>query len=328
MQAQGKLPAARPVHAGQAAGPAATPSTAAATATRARTPLFGAGFADRIAPYVLVAPAVLILVGLRLWPLAVGTSFSFTGDGDRNGQPVGLDNYTELLADPLFRTALRNVGLLVLVLPVAVAIPGLLATFIYLRVPGHRFFRSVYFFPAVLSPVIVGAIFNLLLAFDGPLNAVLGYVGIEPVDWLGNPSTAMVTVVGVHIWATFGMALVVFLSGFSTLDASLLEAARMDGASLRQVIWHVIVPGLSRTIQFVFVTTMIGLLTSMFGLLYVMTSGGPGGSTYLPEYYIWMQQGRMNRPALASAASTVLFMVMFVVGLAQVALLRRAGREQ
>ncbi|MGP4113722.1 carbohydrate ABC transporter permease [Streptomyces sp. 4N509B] len=275
----------------------------------------------------MLAPAILIIVLLRLYPLALGVNFSFTGDGERDGQPVGLDNYTELFRDPVFRTALENVGLLVLLLPIAVAIPGLLATFIYLRVPGHRFFRSVYFFPAVLSPVIVGAVFNLLLAFDGPVNSALDTVGIGPIDWLGDPDVAMFTVVGVHVWATFGMALVVFLAGFATLDAALLDAARIDGASLRQTVWHVIVPGLSRTIQFVVVTTMIGMLTSMFGLLYVMTSGGPEGSTYLPEFYIWVQQGQMNRPALASAASTVLFLVMLVVGLAQIALLRRSGRE-
>ncbi|MET0414877.1 MAG: sugar ABC transporter permease [Actinoplanes sp.] len=283
--------------------------------------------AELLAPFVLVAPAVLILVLMRLWPLLLGVNFSFTGDGDRDGVMVGFDNYLDLFQDPLFRGALRNVGLLVLLLPVAVAIPGLLATFIYLRVPGHRFYRSVYFFPAVLSPVIVGAIFNLLLSFDGPVNSILGAVGIGPVDWLGDPDVAMFAVVAVHVWATFGMALVVFLAGFATLDAALLDAARVDGASLRQVIWHVIIPSLTRTIQFVFVTTMIGMLTSMFGLLYVMTTGGPEGSTYLPEYYIWVQQGQMNRPALASAASTVLFVIMLVVGLLQLKLLRRAGRE-
>ena len=274
-----------------------------------------------------MAPAVLILVIFRLWPLLLGVNFSFTGDGELNGTAVGFDNYIELFQDPVFDIALRNVGLLVLLLPIAVAIPGLLATFIYLRVPGHRFYRSVYFFPAVLSPVIVGSIFNLLLAFDGPLNSILGEIGLGPVDWLGDSNIAMFTVVGVHVWATFGMALVVFLAGFATLDPALLDAARADGASFPQVVRHVIIPGLSRTIQFVFVTTMIGLLTSMFGLLYVMTSGGPGGSTYLPEYYIWIQQGQMNRPALAAAASTVLFVLMFVVGLGQVALLRRSGRE-
>jgi multiple sugar transport system permease protein len=288
---------------------------------------FRDGRAERLAPYVLVAPAILVLVALRLWPLLLGVNFSFTGDAERDGQPVGLDNYAALWQDPLFRTALRNVGLLVLLLPVAVAIPGLLATFIFLKVPGHRLFRSVYFFPAVLSPVIVGAIFNLVLAFDGPLNTVLGVLGIPPADWLGDADIAIFAVVGVHVWATFGMALVVFLAGFATLDGALLDAARVDGASWPQTVRHVVVPGLSRTIQFVFVTTMIGLLTSMFGLLYVMTGGGPEGSTYLPEYYIWIQQGRLNRPALASAASTVLFVIMLVVGLLQIAVLRRSGRE-
>jgi multiple sugar transport system permease protein len=275
----------------------------------------------------MVLPALLIILVFRLWPLLLGVNFSFTGDGDLDGTAVGLANYAHLLHDPVFQIALRNVGLLALLLPVAVAIPGMLATFIFLKVPGHRFFRSVYFFPAVLSPVIVGSIFNLLLASDGPLNALLGGVGLGPVDWLGDPRIAIFTVVGIHVWATFGMALVVFLSGFATLDSTLLDAARVDGASLPRVIWHVIIPSLSRTIQFVFVTTMIGMLTSMFGLLYVMTSGGPGGSTYLPEYYVWIQQGQMNRPALAAAASTVLFLVMMVMGLAQIGLLRRSGRQ-
>ena len=283
--------------------------------------------AERLAPLVFLAPAVLILAGLRLWPLVLGINFSFTGDGALNGLVVGFANYVTLFGDPLFLSALRNVGLLVLLLPVAVAIPGLLATFIFLKVPGHRLYRGVYFFPAVLSPVIVGAIFTLLLAFDGPVNALLGGLGIGPVDWLGDPDVAIFAVVGVHVWATFGMALVVFLAGFATLDTSLLDAAEVDGASLPQTIWHVIVPGLSRTIQFVFVTTMIGMLTSMFGLVYVMTSGGPEGSTYLPEYYVWIQQGQMNQPALASAASTVLFLIMLVVGLAQIGILRRAGKE-
>lgn len=320
-------PLVRPVGPRRADGGETRPRERRGDTGTAFRPASRASRSERLAPYVLVAPALLIIVALRLWPLLLGVNFSFTGDGEHNGTAVGLDNYLELFQDPLFRGALRNVGLLVLLLPVAVAIPGLLATFIYLRVPGHRVFRSVYFFPAVLSPVIVGAIFNLMLAFDGPLNAVFALIGLGPVDWLGDPDVAMFAVVGVHIWATFGMALVVFLAGFATLDSALLDAARVDGASLPRIIWHVIIPSLTRTIQFVFVTTMIGMLTSMFGLLYVMTSGGPEGSTYLPEYYVWIQQGQMNRPAFASAASTVLFLIMLVVGLIQISVLRRAGRE-
>lgn len=303
------------------------PATGRTGEPRARRRFRRGSRVERLAPFVLLAPTALIIVALRLWPLALGVNFSFTGDGERNGAPVGFDNYATLLGDPLFRTALRNVGLLVLLLPVAVAIPGLLATFIHLRVPGHRVYRGVYFFPAVLSPVIVGAIFTLLLGFDGPLNRLLGVVGLGPVDWLGDPDVAIFAVVGVHVWATFGMALVVFLAGFAALDPSSLDAARVDGASLPQTIRHVIVPGLTRTIQFVFATTMVGMLTSMFGLLLVMTGGGPEASTYLPEYYIWVRQGQFDQPALASAASTALLLVMLLVGLAQIGVLRRVGRE-
>ncbi|MEJ2853131.1 MULTISPECIES: carbohydrate ABC transporter permease [unclassified Saccharothrix] len=322
------LPSVDPAVAGPAEGIAVAPTERRpAAGPRSRRRRRGSR-AERLAPLVLVAPAVLVIVVLRLWPLVLGINFSFTGDGDRNGTAVGFDNYLTLLDDPLFQTSLRNVGLLVLLLPIAVAIPGLLATFVYLKVPGHKVYRGVYFFPAVLSPVIVAAIFNLLLAFDGPVNRLLGAVGLGPVDWLGDPDVTIFAVVAVHVWATFGMALVVFLAGFSTLDPSLLDAAKVDGATLPQTIRHVIVPSLTRTIQFVFVTTMIGMLTSMFGLLYVMTGGGPEGSTYLPEYYIWIQQGQMNQPALASAASTALFLIMLLVGLAQIGILRRAAGKE
>jgi multiple sugar transport system permease protein len=273
-----------------------------------------------------VTPALLVIVGLRIVPLILGAQYSLTGDGARNGLFVGLGNYRALAGDPVFRTAIKNVGLLFLALPVAVAVPGILATFLFLKVPGNRFYRSVYFFPVVLSPVIIGAIFNILLSYDGPLNQGLGKLGIGPVDWLGNSHLAIFSVIGVHIWATFGMALVIFMAGFSTLDQSLLDAAKCDGANLPQTIRHVVIPELSRTIQFVFVTTMIGMLTGMFGLVYVMTAGGPGGATYLPEFYIWITQGQMNSPALASAASMVLFLLMLVVGLAQIRLIKRATK--
>ena len=115
-------------------------------------------------------------------------------------------------------------------------------------------------------------------------------------DWLGNQDTALFTVVGVQIWATFGLAVTIFLAGLSTLDNELLDAATLDGANLLQTIRHVIIPSLRPTIQFVVVTTTIGLLTGMFGLLFVMTAGGPFDSTYLPELYIWVKQGR-GQPA-------------------------------
>lgn len=259
----------------------------------------------------------------RVYPLVRGAGDSLTGDGARREVFVGLDNYRELFADPVFLDSLRHVVVLLLLLPVWVALPLGISILIHLRIPGHRIYRRVYFFPVVLSPVIIGAIFNFVLAVDGPLNRLLGLVGVPRVDWLGDSQTALLSVVAVQIWATFGIAVVIFLAGLATLDPNLLDAAKVDGATLRQTVTHVIIPGLVHTIQFVFVTTTIGMLTGMFGLLFIMTGGGPGSATYLPELYIWIQQGQMSRPSLASAASMVLFGVMAVIATIQIWLLSR-----
>jgi multiple sugar transport system permease protein len=273
---------------------------------------------------LFVLPALALLLVFRVYPLIRGAFFSVTGDRERNGVFIGLDNYTELFADSGFLQSLRNIGILLVLLPIYVAIPLALAIFIHLKIPGHRIYRAVYFFPVVLSPVIIGAIFNQVLAVDGPINQALARAGLDvPIDWLGSKTTALYSVLAVQIWATFGLAVVVILAGLSTLDQELLDAAKMDGANLWQQIRHVILPSLLPTIQFVFVTTTIGLLTGMFGLLFVMTAGGPGTATYLPEFFIWLQQGQMGRPAFASAASMVLFAVMAIIALIQIRILRR-----
>ncbi|WP_198410795.1 carbohydrate ABC transporter permease [Microbacterium halophytorum] len=282
--------------------------------------------AERIAPYLMVLPVLVILALLRLYPLVLGINFSFTGDGELNGAFIGLDNYAYLLQDERFQASARNVLVVLLFVPIQVFVAGILATFVFLKVPGQRFYRSVYFLPVVLSPIIIGAIFNIILAANGPLNAALETVSIPGVDWLGLPPTALPTVLVVHIWATFGMAFTIFLAGFATLDPELLDAARIDGATMWQQIVHVIIPSLSQTIQFVFVTTTIGMLTGLFALLYTMTAGGPGTASYLPEFLIWKLNGEA-RPALASAASVFLLLIVLVVGLIQIRVLRRATKE-
>ncbi|GAB3542648.1 sugar ABC transporter permease [Arthrobacter tecti] len=281
---------------------------------------------ERVTPFLLIIPTLLVLVVFRIYPLLMGVNFSFTGDGPLNGVFIGLDNYIELLNMERFQASARNVLVVLLFVPIEVFVAGILATFIFLKIPGHRFYRSVYFLPVVLSPIIIGALFNIVLGANGPLNGIGEALGLPVVDWLGRPETALPSVLAVHIWATFGMALVIFLAGYSTLDGQLLDAAKIDGANLPQTIWHVIIPGLSQTIQFVFVTTTIGMLTGLFGLLYTMTAGGPGASSYLPEFLIWKLTGEA-RPALASAASVFLLLLVLIIGLIQIRVLRRATKE-
>lgn len=281
---------------------------------------------ETTAPFLLIFPALAVLAVFRLYPLLLGINFSFTGDQELDGVFIGFDNYVTLFGDVRFQAAARNVLVVLLFVPIEVLISGILATFIFLKVPGHRFYRSVYFLPVVLSPIIIGAIFNIVLAANGPLNAFAKSIGLPVIDWLGQSSTALPSVLGTHIWATFGMSLVIFLAGFSTLDQQLLDAARIDGANLPKTIWYVVIPELSQTIQFVFVTTTIGMLTGLFGLLYTMTAGGPGAASYLPEFLIWKLNGEA-KPALASAASVVLLILILIIGLIQIRVLRRATKE-
>ena len=247
----------------------------------------------------------------------------FDSDGMTKFDFIGFGNYVAIAHDAAFRDSLENTLILIATLPVWVALPMILAILIHQGVPGGKFFRAVYFFPAVLSSVIIGSIFNMVLRFDGSLNAMLKGIGLIPVDWLGSGRTALFVLFSVQLWSTFGMSLLIFLAGLSTVPKELTEAARLDGAKPFQIWWHVIIPVLRPIIEFVGVVTTIGALTSMFGLIYVLTAGGPGTSTALPEFLIWLEQGKMNQPGYAAAISMLLFAVMAGLAWLQIRIMSR-----
>ena len=276
----------------------------------------GSSAEKRIA-FLFIAPAVLLVTVFRIFPLLWGFALSFFDtDGMTKFEFTGFGNYIAIASDTGFRDSLENTLILIATLPVWIALPMILAILIHSGVPGGKFFRAVYFFPAVLSSVIIGSIFNMVLRFDGSLNAMLKAIGLIPVDWLGSGRTALFVLFSVQLWSTFGMSLLIFMAGLSTVPKELTEAARLDGAKPMQIWWHVIIPVLRPIIEFVGVVTTIGALTSMFGLIYVLTAGGPGTSTALPEFLIWLEQGKMNRPGYAAAISMLLFALM--AGLAYV----------
>lgn len=184
----------------------------------------------------------------------------------------------------------------------------------------------MYFLPAVLSSAIVGSIFNVVLRYDGSLNAALKVFGIDAVDWLGGSATALGSLIAVQLWSTFGMSVLIFMSGLSTVSDDIIEAARIDGARFWQRLSLIIIPSLRPIIEFVAVVPTIGVLTSMFGLIYVLTGGGPGTSTTLPEFLIWLEQGKLNRPGYAAAISMILFLMMGGVAWAQVRIMSRNAR--
>lgn len=285
--------------------------------------ILGSAAEKRIA-FLFIAPAILLVAVFRIFPLGWGFVLSFfDSDGMTKFNFIGFGNYVAITHDSAFRDSLENTLILIATLPVWVALPMILAILIHQGVPGGKFFRAVYFFPAVLSSVIIGSIFNMVLRFDGSLNAMLKAIGLIPVDWLGSGKTALFVLFSVQLWSTFGMSLLIFLAGLSTVPKELTEAARLDGAKPLQIWWHVIIPVLRPIIEFVGVVTTIGALTSMFGLIYVLTAGGPGTSTALPEFLIWLEQGKMNQPGYAAAISMLLFAVMAGLAYLQIRIMSR-----
>ena len=268
---------------------------------------------------LFLLPAILLVLVFRIFPLFWGFGISLTSATSTSpGEFIGAGNYLRALDDPNFHSALANAVVVLLSVPIFVTIPMLLAILIDQGVPGRTFFRSVYFLPAVLSSVIIGSIFSVVLSFNGNLNALLKFAGIRGVDWLGYSATALPVTLAVQCWSTFGMGVLIFLAGLSTVPKDMVEAARLEGAKMWQIWLYVIIPELRPIIEFSIVITTIGLLTSMFGLIYVLTAGGPGTATTVPEYLIWAAQGRLNRPAYAAAISMVLFVITSVLAWLQI----------
>lgn len=273
---------------------------------------------------LFVLPAVLLVLVFRIIPLFWGFGISLTSATATDpGQFIGAGNYLRALDDPNFRASMVNAAVVLVSVPIFVAIPMVLAILIDQGVPGRAIFRSVYFLPVVLSSVIIGSIFSVVLGFNGSVNALLKGLGLPAVDWLGRSSTALPVTLAIQSWSTFGMGVLIFLAGLSTVPREMVEAARLEGARMGQIWWHVIIPQLRPIIEFSTVITTIGLLTSMFGLIYVLTGGGPGTATTVPEYLIWAAQGKLNQPAYAAALSIILFVMTGILAFIQIRIMSR-----
>lgn len=273
---------------------------------------------------LFVLPALLLVLAFRIIPLVWGFGLSLTSATSTNpGEFIGAGNYLRALDDPNFRASMLNAAVVLVSVPIFITIPMVLAILIDQGVPGRAFFRSVYFLPVVLSSVIIGSIFSVVLGFNGSFNALLKSVGLPPFDWLGRSSTALPVTLAIQAWSTFGMGVLIFLAGLSTVPKEMVEAARLEGARMGQIWWHVIIPQLRPIIEFSTVITTIGLLTSMFGLIYVLTGGGPGTATTVPEYLIWAAQGKLNQPSYAAALSIILFVMTGILAFIQIRIMSR-----
>lgn len=275
-------------------------------------------------------PAIVLLLAFIGYPLGSVAYHAFTRwDGISAPQWIGFHNFSVLAKDHIFRQALVNNFLFAITVPIQLVVPLLLAFLIHLRFPGWRFFRATFFLPAVLSTVVVGLLASLVLQLDGPLNQVLGAVGLDSLreNWLASAGTSIPMIVLVVVWANFGYNVLIYLGGMSTLDASMVEAARLDGANRRRILLHIYVPNLRRVMELVLVTSTVTAFAYMFAYIYTITNGGPGFDTYVSEFYIYSQAFTEQNLGYASAIGLVLTIVLATIGYVQIRVLTKERAE-
>ncbi len=269
---------------------------------------------------------VLVFIGIPFASIVYHSFTRWNGFGDPTW--IGTRNFEFLVRDPNFLTALGNNLFFALSVPLQLVIPLVLAFLIHERIPGWRLYRWTYFLPAVFSTVVIGILARVFLQVDGPLNAVLGALGAAGLqrEWLGSGSTALPAILLVVFWANFGYNVVLYLAGISGIDPHLPEAARIDGASDRQVLRHVYAPGLRRVMEIVLVTSTITAFAYMFTYIFTITNGGPGFQTYVVEFLIYNNAFTFQRAGYACAMGLVLTLGISVLGFIQIRALTGGNR--
>ncbi len=297
--------------------------------------LFGRG-PSRAIPYGLLLPGLALYVILALGPSLATVVYSLTDTNGLTPAPlnfIGLDNYHEFLfqgaaAGQNLQALLRTLGFCVAVTVIQFGLGLLTALLLNQGLPGTRLFRALFFLPVILGITIQGLIWRLFLyPLGGPVDSLLGLFGGQS-ELLGGRD-AFLWVIVVQIWANMGITMVIFLAGLQTIPDELHEAARIDGASSRQGFWHVTWPLLTPSVTTNLLLNVIGSLQA-WQLFLVLTGYRPG--TQVLGYVVYAQAfGQTSgsttsnsfRQGYGAAASVVLFVLVFVVGLSVQWYLRR-----
>ena len=271
--------------------------------------------------WTFVAPALFVLGVFRVLPVCAALLLSFT-DFDLyaladlgNLRVVGLGNYRDLLTTPLFWKSLGNTAwFVVLALPLSLATS--LGAALLLNSPLARckgFHRTALFAPVVTTVVAVAVIWRYLFHTRyGLINYALGFLGVGPVDWLGDPHWAMPALALFAVWKNFGYNMIILLAGLQAIPQDLYEAARIDGASRWRQFWHITLPGLRPVLTLVAVITMAGYF-QLFAEPYVMTRGDPLQSTVSVLYLMYEEGFKWWNLGRACAIAFVLFALILAI---------------
>ncbi|MFM8772653.1 MAG: carbohydrate ABC transporter permease [Actinomycetota bacterium] len=281
----------------------------------------------RSVAYLYILPAALIYTLFVFIPFIHSIYLSFfKGNGVTRMEFVGIDNYIDIVTNPVLRSAFVHAfELIVFYSLIPIAIGLFLASVLHRsRVRGVAFYRTALFLPYVIAPTAIAVIWRWILAPRGPLNSFLEAVGLGALaqPWLGDFTWALPSVGMVGTWVMFGLVLALLLAGVQKIPLELYEAARLDGAGPWMEFRAVTLPGLRYEIVVALVLTVTAALRN-FDIIYVMTSGGPGNATVVPSYLVYQQAFKVAQIGAAAAMGTVLIAVIVAANL----LIARAGRR-
>ncbi len=276
----------------------------------------------------MLLPACAIVACFLLLPFILSFPISLTNRRliPRPVRFVGFDNYIDVLTDPIFWRALLNVSYFALmVVPIQCGFALAMALLINQKLPGRNFFRGALFLPAITSMAVVCVIWGTLFQYPtGPLNQIVGFLtfGLAgPIDWLGNPASAMPAIVLLSAWQAYGFQMVVYLAGLQSIPGELYEAARLEGASTWQRFRFITWPGLRQTNIFVLIITTIQAF-KLFTQVNILTQGGPRNATETVVQYMYSVGFVGQKLGLASAVAIILFFIVLAISLAQRLILR------
>ncbi|WP_394240392.1 carbohydrate ABC transporter permease [Vibrio astriarenae] len=267
----------------------------------------------KLSPWLFMMPALIVFTVYVILPIFESISLSFY-DWDGLGEKtwIGLENYRELFDSEAFYTSLKNNFLWLVFFMLAPPIGLAIALFLNQQVRGIRVVKSLFFFPFVISQVVVGLVFAWF--YDpsfGLFNIMLTSFGFEPVSILANETYVTYGIIAAGLWPQISYCMILYLTGLNNLDPEQLEAARLDGAKKLRMLWYIVLPQLRPATFIAIVVTVIGALRS-FDLVATMTAGGPWGSSTVLAYQMYEESIFNYRMGYGAAVSVMLFLIMDV----------------
>lgn len=278
--------------------------------------------------WLFLGPPFAVLAVFVLWPVVYLVYLSLQRwDGLGPSSFVGLNNYARVFADDRFWTSIGNNlswSLAALLVPPLIGL-GLAILLARTHVWGRTFFRVVFFLPQLVASAVVAVIWRWIYAPTGPANAALGFLGVDqPPMWLADKDLALGAIFVAYAWVTYGFSMLIFEASIRAIDEPLFDAAKIDGATFRQEIWHVLLPGIRTSIVTVLIVTAIWSF-QIFDLIYLTTRGGPGDATQVLAIGIYSNTFQSREVGLGAAMATLLLAA--IVALASLIAIGRAVRE-